>query len=130
MKLRVVVADDSAEFARALVSILEVEFDVVETASDGKAALECIRRCRPDVVVLDLHIRVLDVIAVTRELSRHTPSPPVVICSIETDAEFIEAARKAGALGYVFKHQAARDLVLAVTTAARGQCFLPSINGG
>src|SRR5882762_11792716 len=54
MKLRLAVADDNADVLSELISVLETEFDVVVTATDGKSALEGIRRCSPDVVVLDL----------------------------------------------------------------------------
>jgi CheY-like chemotaxis protein len=56
MKLRIVVADDNAAFLREFTLLLGSEFDVVATAADGKTALECIRRCRPDVAVLDLEM--------------------------------------------------------------------------
>lgn len=124
MKLRLVVADDNAAFVHEFVSILGTEFDVVATAADGKSALECVRRTRPDVVVLDLEMPVLNGIAVTKELTKHGPTPAIVICSVENDPEIIEAARQAGALGYVFKVRIAKDLIPAVNSAARGQSFV------
>ena len=124
MKLRVVVADDNANFLSELISVLETEFDVVATATDGKSALESIRNCCPDVVVLDLEMPLLNGIEVTRELSEHSPRPAVVICSVDSDPDFIEAAREAGALGYVFKTHAARDLNLAVKSVACGRSFV------
>jgi DNA-binding NarL/FixJ family response regulator len=124
MKLRIVVADDNAAFLQAFTRLLGPEFDVVATAADGKAALECIRRCRPEVVVLDLEMPGLNGIQITRELRDHPPSPAVVICSIENDLEIIEAARGAGALGYVVKARIGEDLIQAVHSAARGESFV------
>ena len=124
MKLRIAVADDSAHFLNELISVLETEFDVVATATDGKSALESIRSCRPDVAILDLEMPVLNGIEVTRELSKDNPRPAVVICSVESDPDFIEAAREAGALGYVFKARVRKDLVAAVKLAFRGQSFV------
>jgi len=124
MKLRIVVADDNTEFLQKYISVLETEFEVVATAADGQLALESVRRWRPDVVVLDLGMPVLNGIDVTKELMKHQPSPAVVICSIENDPEIFEGARQAGALGYVFKKRAERDLVVAVKSAARGQSFV------
>jgi DNA-binding NarL/FixJ family response regulator len=121
MKLRIVVADDNAAFLREFSLLLESEFDVVATAADGRTALECIRRCRPDVVVLDLEMSGLNGIQVARELAGHPPSPAVVICSVESDPEIVEAARQAGALGYVFKARIREDLIVAVKSVARGQ---------
>jgi two-component system, NarL family, response regulator NreC len=124
MKLRIVVADDNTEFLQKSRSVLETEFEVVATAADGQLALESVRRCRPDVVVLDLGMPVLNGIEVTRELMKHHPHPAVVICSIENDPEIVEAAQQAGALGYVFKTRAEQDLVVAVKSVARGQSFV------
>jgi DNA-binding NarL/FixJ family response regulator len=124
MTLRIVVADDSTAFLAKLVSVLATEFEVVATATDGKSALECIRLCQPSVVVLDLEMPGLNGIEVTKELTKNPSSPAVVICSIENDPEIVEAARQAGALGYVFKPRVAEDLIVAVKTVAGGHSFV------
>ncbi|HEY2646573.1 MAG TPA: response regulator transcription factor [Candidatus Acidoferrales bacterium] len=124
MNLRIVVADDSPSFLEKLVSILETEFDVVNTAMDGKTSLEIIISCKPDVVVLDLEMPGLNGIEITRELMKYSPRPAILICSVEDDLEIVEAAQLAGALGYVFKARAARDLNAAVKSVARGQSFV------
>jgi two-component system response regulator DegU len=124
VKLRIIVADDNAEFVRKFVSLLRTEFDVVATAADGKSALELIRLYQPDVAILDLEMPLLNGIAVTKELAKHPWCPPVVICSVETDPEVVEAARNAGALGYVLKTRIERDLILAVNAVACRQPFV------
>jgi DNA-binding NarL/FixJ family response regulator len=126
MKLKVVVADDNPAVLRQLVSLLETEFDVVCTAENGQGALECARRYHPDIVVLDLEMPVLNGIEAARELRKIGSAPAVVICSVETDPEIVEAARQAGALGYVFKARMTRDLIEAVKLAADGEFFRPS----
>ncbi len=124
MKLRIVVADDSPSFLEKLVSILGIEFDIVKTARDGKSSLEVIISCQPDVVILDLEMPGLNGLEITRELMKYSPRPAIVICSVENDLEIVEAAQKAGALGYVFKARAARDLNAAVKSVVRGQSFV------
>jgi two-component system, NarL family, response regulator LiaR len=124
MRVRIVVIDDSASFLEKLVSILSIEFDVVKAVIDGKSCLEVILSCQPDVVVLDLGMPGLNGIEITRELMKYNPRPAIVICSVEHDLEVIQAAREAGALGYVFKARAARDLNSAVKSAVRGQSFV------
>jgi DNA-binding NarL/FixJ family response regulator len=124
MKLRIVVADDNAQFLRELVSVLGTDFDVVEAAADGRSALECIHSSQPDAVVLDLEMPLLNGIEVTRELMKQSPSPAVVICSVESDPEIVEGAEQAGALGYVFKPRIRQDLILAVKAAVHGQYFV------
>ena len=125
-KIRILLAEDNPAVLRELVNLLVTEFDVVATAENGQLALEHIRQDRPDVVVLDLEMPILNGIEVTGELNKVAPRPAVVICSVETDPEIVEAARKAGALGYVFKTRTARDLVAAVKSVARGDAFISS----
>ena len=124
MKLRILVADDNAQFLRKTASILETEFEVVATAADGRSAVESIRVCQPDVVVLDLEMPFLNGIDVTRELANQNPGPKAIICSVETDLEIVEAALAAGAMGYVFKSRIETDLVVAVQSVVRGQLFV------
>jgi DNA-binding NarL/FixJ family response regulator len=124
--VKVVVADNNPAVLRRLVSLLATEFEVVSTAENGKLALERSRRYQPDIIVLDLEMPILNGIEVTRELRKLGPTPAVVICSVESDQEMIEAAQQAGALGYVFKMHIDRDLVKAVKAAARGETFTSS----
>ena len=126
MMLKVAVADDNPAVLRRLVSLLATEFEVVSTAENGKLALERSRRYQPDIIVLDLEMPLLDGIEVTRELRKLGRTPAVVICSVESGQEVIEAAQQAGALGYVFKMHMDRDLVKAVKSAARGKTFTSS----
>lgn len=124
MKLRILIADDNAQFMRKMASVLEQEFDIVATVADGKAAVESARSCKPDVLVLDLEMPELNGIDVTRNLTNRYTGPRAIICSVETDPEIVEAALEAGALGYVFKSRIETDLVLAVKSVARGECFV------
>jgi DNA-binding NarL/FixJ family response regulator len=123
-RLRIIVADDNSAFLRELTSLLAAEFDVVATAVDGKSALDLIRRYKPGLVVLDLSMPVLNGIEASRELAKNPHSPPVVICSVETDPEVVEAARQAGAVAYVFKMRVQKDLILAVKSAVQGRPFV------
>lgn len=125
-KPRVIIADDNPAALRQLVGLLAAEFDVVATAENGRAAVENIRQYRPDIVVLDLQMPLLGGIEVTQELKNIAPGAAVVICSVETDPEVVQACHQAGALGYVVKMFAARDLPAAVRAAARGEPFLSS----
>jgi two-component system nitrate/nitrite response regulator NarL len=106
---------------KTITSLLAVEFDVVATARDGKTALDLIRRYVPDLAVLDLGMPSLNGIEVMQELTKSSQYPPIVICSVETDSEIVEAARQAGALGFVFKLRVEKDLILAVQSALQGK---------
>jgi two-component system nitrate/nitrite response regulator NarL len=124
MKLRIAIADDNSAFLQELVSMLSTDFAIVATAADGGSALDAVRRLQPDVVVLDLSMPVLNGIEVTRELVKNGSHSAVVICSIETDPEIVEAAQQAGALGYVFKTMIESDLITAINAVGQGQSFV------
>ena len=94
------------------------------TAADSRSALDLIRRYKPDLVVLDLGMPILNGMEVIRELAMSSSSPPVVICSVETDPEIVEGARQAGALAYVFKIRVHKDLILALKSALQGKSFV------
>ena len=119
-KLCLIVADDSQPFLQKMISVLAVEFEVVATAADGGTALDLIRLHEPDLVVSDLDMPVLNGIQLARELAKSPSSPPVVICSAETDPEIVEAAREAGAIDYVFKSRIETELILAAKSAVQG----------
>lgn len=129
-RLRLVIADGNQQSLQTLVSLLEVEFEIVATAADGPSVLDRIRHSKPDVVVLDLDTLPVGGIAVTRELREHRQGPPVVICSSETGAERVEAALGAGAIGYVFKTRVEEDLALAVQWAHQGRSFVSGKSEG
>ena len=120
---RLLVADDHPAFLKKLVSLLTTKFDVVATAADGNSALDLIRRYVPDLAVLDLDMPGLNGIEVTRELAKSSKDPPVLICSVTTDADVVDAARQAGALAYVFKTRIEQDLILAVKSVLQRKPF-------
>jgi DNA-binding NarL/FixJ family response regulator len=125
-KPRTIVADNNPLFLQKLVLLLVSEFDVVAAATDGKSALDLIRRFQPDLVVVDLYMPTFSGIEITRELGRRLPRLPVVICTVEIDPEVMETARQAGAVGYVFKSRVEADLILALKLAFQGQPFVSS----
>jgi len=117
------VADDNPAFLKKLVLLLTANFDVVATAADGNAALALIRRYVPDLAVLDLDMPGLNGMEVTLELAKSSNGPPVLICSIITDPDVVEAARQAGALAYILKTRIEQDLILAAKSVLQGKPF-------
>lgn len=117
MAIRVVVAEDEALIRLDLVEMLaESGYDVVGQASTGEAALELVRRQRPDVVLLDIRMPVMDGITAT-ELITAEHHCAVVMLTAFSQRDLIERARDAGAAGYVVKPVAPSDLVPAIELA-------------
>jgi DNA-binding NarL/FixJ family response regulator len=126
----VLVVDDQALFREALVTLLGArpEVEVVGEAGDGHQALDRSAALRPDVVLMDLHMPVLDGIGATRRLRVEQPGVRVLALTTFDDDEDVFAALRAGALGYLLKDVSSDRLVEAVLSAARGESVLqPSV---
>lgn len=130
MTVRLVVADDHPVVRAGIVGLLAGEPDlaVVGEAADGAQAVELARTLRPDVVLMDLRMPVLDGTAATQQiLAGPSGARVVVLTTYETDADILRAV-EAGATGYLLKDTPREDLVEAVRAAARGETVLaPSV---
>ncbi len=128
--VRVLLADDQALFREALATLLDVraEIDVVGEAGNGAEALDRVAALRPDVVLMDLHMPVLDGIGATRRLRIEQPDVRVLALTTFDDDEDVFSALRAGAVGYLLKDVSADRLVEALLAAARGESVLqPSV---
>jgi DNA-binding NarL/FixJ family response regulator len=128
--VRVLLVDDQALFREALATLLAVrpEIEVLGEAGDGAAALERAAALRPDVVLMDLHMPVLDGIAATRRLRVEQPEVRVLALTTFDDDEDVFAALRAGAVGYLLKDVSSDRLVEALLAAQRGESVLqPSV---
>jgi DNA-binding NarL/FixJ family response regulator len=123
--IRVVLVDDQELVRAGLERILGSEDDVsiVAQCSDGAQALDAIELHQPDVVVMDIRMRVMNGIEATRRI-RDADGPPVLILTTFDDDETLWGAIDAGAAGFVLKDAAATDLIRAVRTVAGGAAWL------
>ncbi|WP_448810845.1 response regulator [Agromyces bauzanensis] len=130
MTIRVLVADDQALFREALTTLLEVQpgIEVVGEAGDGEEAVRRGAELRPDVVLMDLRMPVLDGIAATARLRDEQPDVRVLALTTFDDDEDVFAAIRAGAVGYLLKDVSGARLVEALVAAERGESVLqPSV---
>ena len=123
--LRVLVADDHrlmlAAVRRALADA--EDFEIVGEVSVGSHVVPAARETKPDVVLLDMRMPELDGLACLERLRKHDPNIAVVILSSYSDEAQIEAARQAGALGYVVKTVEPVDLAVVLRRALSGEAF-------
>jgi DNA-binding NarL/FixJ family response regulator len=122
---RVLVADDHRLMLVAIRRALAeaTDFEIVGEVSVGSHVLPAARETKPDVVLLDLRMPELDGLACLKRLRKHDPSIAVVILSSYSDTAQIEAAREAGALGYVVKTVEPVDLPSVLRGALSGKAF-------
>jgi DNA-binding NarL/FixJ family response regulator len=123
-RTRVLLADDHTLVAEGLGSLLREEFDLVGQASDGRALLRLAAALKPDVVVTDITMPLLNGVDAVRELRRATPETRVVVVTMHADPRLAAEAVRAGAMGYVLKHSAGQELIHAVREVSCGRVYI------
>jgi DNA-binding NarL/FixJ family response regulator len=120
--IRVLIADDHGVVRDGLAGVIaaQPDLEVVATAENGAEAVESCRSSRPDVVLMDLEMPVLDGIEATRGIREERPETAVLVLTSFADARRITAALDAGAAGYLLKDASAEDVVRGIRAAAEG----------
>ena len=116
--------------AEALKSLLAPEFDLVGVVEDGRAMVEAAGTLRPDVIVADVTMPHLNGIDALAQLRQAGDLVPVVFLTMHRDVTFARRALEAGASGFVLKHSAPAELVLAIRAALEGHTYItPQLAG-
>ena len=130
MAIRVLLVDDQALFREGLETLLSVHQDirVIGHACNGQEALNIAEQLKPDVVLMDVRMPMMDGVRATRRLMKAQPQAKVIVLSTFDDDEYIFDALRAGAVGYLLKDVASKQLVEAIRAASQGDSVLePSI---
>ena len=124
LRLRFLVADDHAMFAEALRAFLEKTYTVVGVVLDGRAMIDAAVRLRPDVIVLDVGMPLLNGLEAARRARTRVPNIKFVFLTMYHDPNLAAAALELGAVGFVLKHSAGQELLKAIDHVLRGQSYL------
>ena len=124
-KLRLLIADDHTLMIQGLKKILEerTEWEVVGEAGDGREAVRQAELLKPDVVILDVAMPLLNGLEATRQILRRLPDTRVLILSMHSNEAYVTQALQAGALGYLLKDSAGAEFVDAVEAVSNGKAF-------
>ena len=124
MKVRVLIGDDHALIREGIREALRSQYDVVGQAADGKALVEAAQKLRPDLIILDISMPVLNGFESARKIKELLPSVKLIFISQHLNPAYLRQALKLGASGYVLKSGATDELHKAASTVLRGQTYI------
>ena len=125
MSLRILLADDHVMVRQGLKALLEREkFDIAGEASDGREAVRLAESLRPDLILLDLAMPLLNGMDATREILKSNPGAKVILLTMHSEDSYVLEALRAGAVGYVVKTRASGELLQAIREVQRGHFYL------
>src|SRR3954466_6079712 len=123
---RVLIADDHSVVAEGLRSLLEKKYDVVGMVANGRELLAEAPKLKPDVIVLDIGMPLMNGLDAAARLSSSVPQTKFVFLTMKDDRNLAAAALKLGAVAYVLKHAAASELLKAVSEVLQGRSYVTS----
>ncbi|MEQ1656709.1 MAG: response regulator transcription factor [Nitrospira sp.] len=123
-KPTVILADDHTLVLEGFRRLLETHCELLATVGDGQALLKAAAQHRPDIVILDISMPVMNGIEAARTLKSKFPSMRLVFVTMHADPAYVRAAFQAGACGYLLKQSLGTELTQALHTVLRGQSYV------
>ena len=123
-KVRILIADDHRIVAEGMKIMLEPEFGPVAIVEDGRALVAAAEKLRPEIIVADISMPLLNGIDAVRQIKKKQPGILVIFLTMHPDPSYAAAAFEAGAAGYVLKHAAPSELVTAIHYALEGKQYI------
>jgi DNA-binding NarL/FixJ family response regulator len=127
LRTRVILADDHVLMLEALKNLLEPEFEVVGTFSNGLALVEGAAKLKPNVIVLDIGMPTMNGLNAGQRLRQLMPAVKLIYVTMNQDADMAGEAFRLGAAGYLLKNSAASELVNAIRLVARGGSYVTAL---
>src|SRR5437763_6299680 len=121
---RVLLADDHRLLREAFAQLLKPNCDVVGAVADGRALLDVAPKLRPDVIVLDIAMPLLNGLDAARQLKKLMPAVKVIFLTVSEDPDLAAEAFRAGASGYLLKNSAASELLQAIREVFQGRSYV------
>lgn len=123
--IRVALVDDHALVRDGIKALLAVmaPLEVVGEAESGADAIEMVGRCQPDLLLVDISLRDMNGLELTRVLRNQYPSLKVLVLSMYDNNEYVSESVRAGASGYVLKNSPSREIIAAIEAIASGGTF-------
>ena len=123
-KPRILIADDHSILLAGLKKLVEEAHEVVGTVEDGRALIEAAERLKPDLILMDISMPLLNGLDAARHLKKLLPDSKLLFLTMHSSPTYATEAFKAGANGYLLKRSAASELPQAIAAVLRGQTYL------
>ena len=127
MKPKVIVADDHRLVAEGVVKILEKEYRIVATPTDGRGFIEAVEQFRPDLALVDISLPLLNGLDACRQVKKSRPEVKLIILTMHAEPHFVNEAFRIGVEGYVMKTSLADELLLATKEVLRGCMYISPV---
>jgi DNA-binding NarL/FixJ family response regulator len=129
-KPRLLIADDHKIFAEGLKRLLNADFDIAGAVADGRELVAAAEKLRPDVIVADISMPLLNGIDAVMQIKKAHPEIKVVFLTMHPDVAYAVSAFKVGASGYVLKNSAPDELVTAIWEGLKGRTYVTPLIAG
>lgn len=123
-KARVLLADDHPDVLEKVTHLLEQEYEIVGKVSDGDSLVSSYSRLKPDVLVIDITMPILDGIQAAKKLKQEGCESKIVFLTVHSDPDYARACLATGAFGYVVKARMSTDLPRAIKEALANHIFI------
>jgi DNA-binding NarL/FixJ family response regulator len=124
MTTTILLADDHLIFLEAMKKLVESECRVVGTASDGQALISLAQKVRPDVILADINMPLLNGLEACERLLKKLPNSKIIFLTVNEDAETAREALRRGAAGYLLKKSLPAELFTAIKTVTSGRLYV------
>jgi DNA-binding NarL/FixJ family response regulator len=126
-KIKVVLADDHAVVAEGLRALLKDTFDLVGLVHDGRALVEAVEKLRPDVIVTDISMPLLNGLDAIRQIRSRRPDARIIVLTMHPDTHLAAEAFRAGVSGYLLKVSPGEELIKAICEVAQGRSYVTTL---
>lgn len=126
-KTRVLLAEDHTVVAEGLQSLLKDEFDLAGIVHDGRALIEAADTLRPDVIVTDISMPLLNGVDAIRQIRNRVPTAKIIVLTMHRETELAVEALRSGASGYMLKVSPAEELITAIRQVAQGRVYVTTL---
>jgi DNA-binding NarL/FixJ family response regulator len=121
---RLLLADDHTMFSQGLQSLLEDEFELVGVVGDGEALVEAAGRLKPDVIVVDISMPVMNGLDAARQLKKEGTAAKIIFLTMHADDRLLAEAFRCGGMGYVLKQSAGEELITGIKQVLAGHKYV------